>query len=63
MSVVLKGAWVPLHERAKKMLEQHWSTIGDSDKLYLQSIYSRQIVWGTAFQLKRIEQLEAALNN
>lgn len=63
MSIVVKGAWVPLYDRARTIITSHYDVLADADRDYLVSLYARKIVWGTNYQLKRINQIEAALNN
>lgn len=58
MSVVVNGAFKPIHERAKKLLNQHYDALSDFDRDYLCSLYSRKIVFGTKFQAKRITGIE-----
>lgn len=52
-----------LHRRCGEIIKKYHDVLNDDDRLYLQSLYSRRIVWGTEHQNKRVDKIEAALNN
>lgn len=63
MSIKVNGNWVSLHVRADKLLALQSPTLKAEDLTFLNSLSSRKIVWGTEYQVKRMDNIEAQFKN
>lgn len=55
-------AHTALWKRCEQLLRNHHDALDDQDRLYMQSLFSRRIIWGTEFQNKRVDEIEAQFN-
>jgi hypothetical protein len=63
MSIVIKGTWIRLCVRADAVLQAHADNLNESDTAFLKMLSEHKVVWGTARQAKRLDEIEAAINN
>ena len=63
MSIKINGPWIRLCVRADALLASHRDSLNDSELAFLLMLSHRKIVWGTENQVKRLNKIEAALNN
>ena len=53
---------IKLWVRVEKLLLEHFDDMSDGERLYMQELLRRKIVWGTEFQQKQVAAIEMQFN-